>query len=275
MNRLQVSFGTGHLVPALPDRLRAELPGLCLGRVLTATRSSRCSALEMRCMATVQVRNRRRPGIRAVLKQRASRSGRSLQESPAGAAGATGRRNLLGLPVPPANPARVDMAWTVNESAPTMDDILEIQRAGPRPLIVIDNSALVEAVIGAGGRSRAVARRIEHERLAAPELIDVEAVSTIRGLVLGGKLSADRGRRSRSGSGELPDTSRSPRSRVLERSGVPTTTVRGLHDRAPVDSRANTRLTTDRSGRVPVAGRPGRLRPPSSSDLSVDAWVRR
>jgi predicted nucleic acid-binding protein len=60
-------------------------------------------------------------------------------------------------------------------------------------LIVIDNSALIEAMVGAGARSRAVARRIENERLVAPELIDVEAVSTIRGLVLGGKLSAVRG----------------------------------------------------------------------------------
>jgi len=60
-------------------------------------------------------------------------------------------------------------------------------------LIVIDNSALVEAILGSGPRSEAVVRRIEREQLAAPELIDVEAVSTIRGLVRGGKLSPDRG----------------------------------------------------------------------------------
>lgn len=60
-------------------------------------------------------------------------------------------------------------------------------------MIVIDNSALVEAILGSGPRSEAVVRRIERERLAAPELIDVEAVSTIRGLVRGGKLSQDRG----------------------------------------------------------------------------------
>lgn len=59
-------------------------------------------------------------------------------------------------------------------------------------MIVIDNSALVDAIVGSD-RGRAVARRIENERLAAPELIDVEAASTIRGLVLGGKLSAERG----------------------------------------------------------------------------------
>ena len=60
-------------------------------------------------------------------------------------------------------------------------------------MIVIDNSALVEAVLGSGPRRESVVRRIERERLAAPELIDVEAVSTIRGLVRGRKLSPDRG----------------------------------------------------------------------------------
>ena len=77
-------------------------------------------------MATVQVRNLDDRAY-AVLKQRASGSGRSLQEY---------LRVLLEQQA--AEPtvaevlakARVDMAWADGETAPTMADILDVQRAG-------------------------------------------------------------------------------------------------------------------------------------------------
>lgn len=59
-------------------------------------------------------------------------------------------------------------------------------------MIVLDNSALIEALVSPGSVGRSVVRRIEREWVAAPELIDVEAASTIRGLVLGRKLTLAR-----------------------------------------------------------------------------------
>ena len=53
-------------------------------------------------------------------------------------------------------------------------------------MIVLDSSVAIAAVTGHGPAREAVAQ----ERLVAPHLIDVEVVHALRGLVLGGKLSA-------------------------------------------------------------------------------------
>jgi plasmid stability protein len=77
-------------------------------------------------MATVQVRNLDDAAY-AVLKQRAAVSGRSLQEY---------LRVLLEQQAAEPTVAealarvRVDIAWTDGEVAPTMADIVAIQRAG-------------------------------------------------------------------------------------------------------------------------------------------------
>lgn len=55
-------------------------------------------------------------------------------------------------------------------------------------MIVIDSSVLVAALVDRGPVGKACADRISGERLAAPELIDVEAASAIRGLLLGRKI---------------------------------------------------------------------------------------
>lgn len=56
-------------------------------------------------------------------------------------------------------------------------------------MIVLDNSALVAAIVGTDRLSAAVRSRLAGERLLAPELIDVEFVNALRGLVGGGTLS--------------------------------------------------------------------------------------
>lgn len=56
-------------------------------------------------------------------------------------------------------------------------------------MIVIDASAMVEALIGRdvdGGLLEAMSAEV-----AAPHLLDVEVLSVLRGLVLGGKLQSD------------------------------------------------------------------------------------
>lgn len=51
-------------------------------------------------------------------------------------------------------------------------------------MIVVDNSAVIEWLVGEGVRSRAIDQRLRGERMYAPELLDLEAVSVLRRLVL-------------------------------------------------------------------------------------------
>lgn len=62
-------------------------------------------------------------------------------------------------------------------------------------MIVLDTSALVEFLVGADQVAERVRTAVVDERLAAPHGVDLECASTLRGLVLGGKLPADEGRR--------------------------------------------------------------------------------
>ncbi|HEY2041249.1 MAG TPA: type II toxin-antitoxin system VapC family toxin [Jatrophihabitans sp.] len=55
----------------------------------------------------------------------------------------------------------------------------------------MDASALVDALTGADG-SEALRHRLASEQLHAPGLVDYEVVSALRGLTLGGHLSAHR-----------------------------------------------------------------------------------
>lgn len=57
-------------------------------------------------------------------------------------------------------------------------------------MIVVDNSVLVSALVDAGPTGKACADRLFGEQLTAPSLIDYEALNTLRGLVLGRKLTA-------------------------------------------------------------------------------------
>lgn len=58
-------------------------------------------------------------------------------------------------------------------------------------MIVVDNSVLMAALTDAGPTGKACAARLSGERLAAPTLIDYEALSTLRGLVRGRKLAVE------------------------------------------------------------------------------------
>ena len=60
-------------------------------------------------------------------------------------------------------------------------------------MIVVDNSVLVAALVDGGRLGAACAERLTGQRLAAPALIDVEAAHSLRGLVRGGKVSAQLG----------------------------------------------------------------------------------
>lgn len=55
-------------------------------------------------------------------------------------------------------------------------------------MIVVDSSVLVAALLDRGPLGKACAGRISGERLAAPALIDIEAVSSVRGLLRGRKI---------------------------------------------------------------------------------------
>lgn len=59
-------------------------------------------------------------------------------------------------------------------------------------MIVIDASALVKVLIERSGSGDAVRKRLVGEALVAPAHIDVEVLSVLRGLTLGGKIAADR-----------------------------------------------------------------------------------
>lgn len=58
-------------------------------------------------------------------------------------------------------------------------------------MLVVDCAAVVDALTGAPGADL-LRQTLADERLAAPHLLDVEVVSALRGLVLGGKISAPR-----------------------------------------------------------------------------------
>lgn len=58
-------------------------------------------------------------------------------------------------------------------------------------MIVVDAAVVVDVLTGAPGAER-IASRLRAEDLHAPHLLDVEVVSALRGLVLGGVLSGDR-----------------------------------------------------------------------------------
>ncbi|SFP50392.1 Predicted nucleic acid-binding protein, contains PIN domain [Amycolatopsis arida] len=62
-------------------------------------------------------------------------------------------------------------------------------------MIVLDTSALVTFLVGADALAEKVRTVSIGERLAAPHAVDLERASTLRGLVLGGKLPADEARR--------------------------------------------------------------------------------
>jgi predicted nucleic acid-binding protein len=62
-------------------------------------------------------------------------------------------------------------------------------------LIVLDNSALVEFLVGADELGEKVRATTVGERLAAPYAVDLECASTLRGLVRGEKLLVAEARR--------------------------------------------------------------------------------
>lgn len=62
-------------------------------------------------------------------------------------------------------------------------------------MIVLDTSALVEFLVGADAVAEKVRAATAGERLAVPHAADLECTSTLRGLVRGGKLPADEGKR--------------------------------------------------------------------------------
>lgn len=61
-------------------------------------------------------------------------------------------------------------------------------------MIVVDSSALVLALTHRGELGAKAAKSIFGQRLFAPAVIDFEAAHAIRGLVLGGKITAEDGR---------------------------------------------------------------------------------
>lgn len=62
-------------------------------------------------------------------------------------------------------------------------------------MIVLDTSALVVFLVSADALGEKVRAAAVGERLAAPHAVDLECASTLRGLVLGGKLPADEAQR--------------------------------------------------------------------------------
>jgi predicted nucleic acid-binding protein len=58
-------------------------------------------------------------------------------------------------------------------------------------VIVVDSAAIVDVLTGAPGAD-GLRDRIRHEELHAPALLDYEVVSALRGLTLGGAISAGR-----------------------------------------------------------------------------------
>lgn len=59
-------------------------------------------------------------------------------------------------------------------------------------MIVIDTSAVLEALVASPADETLVRRLMEDSDLHAPHVLDLEVLHGLRGLVRGGKLSADR-----------------------------------------------------------------------------------
>ncbi|MCL2541568.1 MAG: type II toxin-antitoxin system VapC family toxin [Nocardioidaceae bacterium] len=59
-------------------------------------------------------------------------------------------------------------------------------------MLVVDASVLVTALTDAGAHGETARARLRGEQLRAPELIDVEVISVLRGRVAGGKLPEHR-----------------------------------------------------------------------------------
>jgi predicted nucleic acid-binding protein len=71
-------------------------------------------------------------------------------------------------------------------------------------VLVVDASVLAPALAGAGADADAARARLSDERLAAPELVDLEVTSVLRRHVLAGRLTADRASRAVSALVALP-----------------------------------------------------------------------
>jgi predicted nucleic acid-binding protein len=70
-------------------------------------------------------------------------------------------------------------------------------------VIVVDTSAVLEALVAGGPDQRLVNRLAEDGDLHAPHLLDVEFLHALRGLVRGGSLSSDRAADARVDFGDL------------------------------------------------------------------------
>lgn len=62
-------------------------------------------------------------------------------------------------------------------------------------MIVLDNSALVDYLVGTTPLAEQIRAEVTGQRLAAPHAVDLECASTLRGLVRGNKLPADEAKR--------------------------------------------------------------------------------
>lgn len=71
-------------------------------------------------------------------------------------------------------------------------------------MIVADASVLVTAVTDAGVGGRAARARLGADEIAIPHLADIEVVSGIRGLLLGGRLTEDQAQQAVEGFRTLP-----------------------------------------------------------------------
>ncbi len=71
-------------------------------------------------------------------------------------------------------------------------------------MIVADNSVVTELLVGDGPQVRAIQEHLENQRVVVPDLLDLEAVSAVRRLVLAGELEASAGQQAIATLIELP-----------------------------------------------------------------------
>lgn len=71
-------------------------------------------------------------------------------------------------------------------------------------MIVADNSVVTELLVGDGPQVRAIQEHLENQRVFVPDLLDLEAVSAVRRLVLAGELEASAGQQAIATLIELP-----------------------------------------------------------------------
>lgn len=69
-------------------------------------------------------------------------------------------------------------------------------------MIVVDASVIVPSLLATGPGATSTRRRLEHQQLAAPEVIDLEVLSALRRLVRAGRLTPPDAHRL---VGELPE----------------------------------------------------------------------